>query len=110
MHLDFLKPVAQIGEGLLPSDVKGQKHNLCAAVEDTGNRAKRLLASGVPDLQLYNLTVKPDYERSEFHANGDLVLQLELVVHHSGKQATFANACRLSTSMGLPVSPIMISL
>jgi len=55
--LDFIEPVAEVREGLLARNVKRQEHDVCASVKDAGDRTERLLASGIPDLQLYNFAV-----------------------------------------------------
>ncbi len=112
MLLDFLQPVLHIGEGLLPGNVVAQEHAVGASVEDPSDRAERLLAGRVPDLQLHDLAVQLDYEGPELDADRHLVLQLELVVHHAGQQARLTNAYPIMLSQVdfVPVSPMMISL
>ncbi len=92
MLLDLLKPVLHIVKGLLPGNVVTQEDAVGTSVKDSGNRTERLLARSVPYLQLHDLSIKLDHEGTEFDANRHLVLQLELVVHHSGKQTRLSNS------------------
>lgn len=112
MLLDLLEPVTQVGECLFAGYVEGKEHNLCATVEDASNRSERFLACCVPNLELDNLPIKSNDKRTEFDANSNLMLQLELVVHHSGKQTTLADAYYREPGdvKDLPVSPMMINL
>ena len=82
--LDLLQPVLHVVEGLLPGNVVAQEDAVGASVEDPGDRAERLLARSVPDLQLHDLAVQPDHEGAEFDADSNLVFELELVIHDSG--------------------------
>ena len=63
MLLDLLQPVLDIGEGFLAGDVVAEEDAVGAAVENASDRAERLLAGRVPNLQLHDLPVQPDHER-----------------------------------------------
>ena len=61
-----------------------------ALIENPRHTAERLLTSRVPNLQLDYLIVDFNGECTELHSNRHLMFQLKLLVHDSGKEATFA--------------------
>ncbi len=63
-----------------------------SAVENARDRLERLLARGIPDLDLDYLSVYSQVVAPELYSDGDLVLGLELVIHHALHQAGLSHA------------------
>ena len=86
------QPHLQVPECVFSGNIIAKEHDLCSLVENPCDTPERLLPSSVPNLQLDYLLIYLDNECPELHANSDLMLQLELIIHHSRKQTTLANA------------------
>ena len=90
---DFLHPVLDVVEGLLPRDVVHEEDQLAVPVEYFVQRFVRLLPSCVPNLELNDFVFYLQQEGAEFDSNGDFVIVLELVFSQPHQDRTFAHAC-----------------
>mmetsp|Transcript_22009 Transcript_22009/g.56558 ORF Transcript_22009/g.56558 Transcript_22009/m.56558 type:complete len:371 (+) Transcript_22009:793-1905(+) len=76
-----------------PGDVVHEQRACCATVVRARDRAERLLARRVPNLQFDLLVVNSDHACTEFHADREVVHRLEPLVCELQQQARLADAC-----------------
>jgi len=88
--LDLLQPTAKILKSLIARNVIGQENAVCTTVENPRHRFERLLARGVPDLKLDDLTIDKKAVAAKLDSNCDLVLLLEFVIHDTLHEAGLA--------------------
>lgn len=75
-----------------PSALRRPLHSSLGRHARGGDGAVALLARRVPDLRLDGLAVHLDAARGEFHADGALALQVELVAGETRQQVALAHA------------------
>ena len=90
--VDFLEPVIQVDKSAFVEQIKDQDYAIRPFVVGVGDCAVPLLASGIPDLQLYLLSVVAQGSESKINANCGHVILIELIVSESNKEARFADA------------------
>lgn len=90
--LDLLQPRLKILEGLTIVDGVAKKNRVRCPVEDLCDRAERLLACRVPDLQLEESVLDFDAARSEVDADSDVVFSIEDVLGEPCQDAGLAHA------------------
>ena len=94
--LNFRQPPLHIGKGFVPSDIKGEKNDMSAPIEDFCDAFEILLASCIPNLNFVGfLILKLDDETAEFYANGDLVVFHKVIGCYSLHQRRLSN-CRVT--------------
>ena len=93
MLLHLAEPLRQVGECVLARHVICEEHAVSSSVKDARHRLERLLARRVPNLQLYHLVLDLEPKRAELHSDRNLVLRLELIVHHSLHQTRLPYTC-----------------
>lgn len=79
-------------KGLFPGDIVDEEGPDCASVVGSGNRPEILLASRVPDLQLYDLVGHLDIFSSEFNSDRHIMARPRLILDELQHNTGFPNA------------------
>lgn len=89
---DLLQPLGEALEAVPPAHRVRQDGGMRAPIEDLGDGAERLLACGVPDLQLEYLVLDTDEVGAKLHSHRHVMVLLELVLHQALQHARLADA------------------
>ena len=92
MISEFFQPAGHVVVGLMLADIVDEERTDCSAVIGRGNGAVSLLTSSVPDLRLDCLCVHLDRSGREFHPDGRLGIEIELVAGKSAQQVGFSDS------------------